>query len=130
MNKKCTIYQTANFIGKRWTMLILLELSKRDADTKLHNTKPFTNTKGFIQLKKNLPQITSKILSSRLKELEQEGLITKKIESKIFPRKSEYSLTKSGKEFLHVIKELKRWSLKWKVQNDTCENLICENCHL
>ena len=130
MNQKCTIYQTANFIGKRWTLLILLELSKRDADTKLHNTKPFTNTKGFIRLKKNLPQITPKILSSRLKELEQEGLITKKIEFNTFPRKSEYSLTASGKEFFHVIKELKRWSLKWKFQNEACGQTICQNCRV
>jgi len=128
MNKKCTIYRTANFIGKRWTMLILLELSKRDADTKIRNTKLFTNTKGFLQLKKNLPQITSKILSSRLKELEQEGLITKKIDSNTFPKKSEYSLTKSGKEFLRIIRELKRWSLKWKVQNEACEQIDCQSC--
>ncbi len=119
MNKRCTIYQTANFIGKRWTMLILLELSKRDP-----------KTKGFIKLKNNLPQITSKILSSRLKELEQEGLITKKMDFKTFPKKSEYSLTASGKEFLHVIKEIKRWSLKWKVHNDTCEQTICQDCKI
>ncbi|HLC88834.1 MAG TPA: helix-turn-helix domain-containing protein [Candidatus Nanoarchaeia archaeon] len=125
MNQKCTIYRTANFIGKRWTLLILLELSKRG-----QHTASLMDAKGFLQLKKNLPLITSKILSSRLKELELEGLIAKKIDSRTFPKKSEYSLTKSGKEFLQVIKELKRWSLRWKFQNDACEQIICQNCRL
>ncbi len=119
MDQKCTIYRTANFIGKRWTMLILLELSKNNP-----------TTKGFLKLKDGLPKITSKILSSRLKELEQEGLIIKKIDLAHFPKKSEYSITASGKEFLHVIKELKCWSLKWKVHDDTCEQMNCQNCQI
>ena len=118
MEKDCTIYKTANFIGKRWTLLILLELYKGD------------KIKRYSELKNQLPEITPKILSARLKELEKEGLIRKKVDASHFPVKCEYSLTKSGKDFIKVIKGIKRWALKWKIKNKICEKADCRECEL
>ncbi len=118
MNKECAIYKTVDFIGKKWTLLILLELYKGE------------KIKRYSQLKNNLPDITPKILSTRLKELEKQGLITKKIDATNFPVKCEYSLTKSGEDFINIIKDIKQWTLKWKDKNKICENLDCENCEL
>ena len=119
MNEECTIYKTADFIGKRWTIVILLELYRGKS-----------KTKRYSQLKENIPDITPKILSARLKELEKECLITKKIDVKSIPIKCEYKLTKSGEEFIKIIKHLKTWSLKWKVNNKVCEHANCKECKI
>lgn len=116
MNTNCTIYKTADFIGKRWTLLIILELYKGE------------KTKRYSQIRKNLEGITSKVLSSRLKELEKEKLISKKVDAKEFPVKCEYSLTKSGRDFIRIIQDMKRWALKWKVKNKLCGENDCEKC--
>ena len=113
----CTIYKTANFIGKRWTLVILLELYK--GENKL---------KRYSEIKTIIPNITPKILSARLKELEVEKLIEKKIDASQFPIKCEYSLTKSGIEFIKIIKDIKSWALKWKIKNRVCGRTDCKNC--
>jgi DNA-binding HxlR family transcriptional regulator len=119
MDNDCTIYQTANFIGKRWTLLILLELYK--GENKL---------KRYSEIKKGLKEITPKVFSLRLKELEKEGLISKKIDASSFPVKCEYSLTNSGEDFIRIIQDIKKWALKWKVKNIVCEKADCRNCTL
>ena len=117
MKKECSVRKSVNFLGKRWTLLILLELYKGKSEWK-----------RFSQIKKNLDNITPKILSMRLKELEKENLIEKRVNITEFPIKSEYKLTDAGKDFIGVIKNIKRWSLKWKRTNRTCEERDCKYC--
>lgn len=117
MDINCTIYKTADLIGKRWTILILLEIYKGK------NKK-----KRFSELKKKLPGITSKILSLRLKELEKSGLIDKLKDESEFPIKCEYRLTKSGLGFISIIKEIKKWALTYDIKNPECSETECENC--
>jgi DNA-binding HxlR family transcriptional regulator len=119
MDKKCTVYRTANFIGKRWTLPILMELHKGSS-----------KWKRYSHLKNSLPEITAKILSTRLKELKKEGLITKKVDAENFPIKSEYSLTRSGEDFIPILKDIKAWALKRKFKNITCEKTDCSKCDL
>lgn len=117
MDKKCAIYQIARIFGRKWTILILLEIYK-GKDT----------TKRYSEIKRSLLEITPKILSSRLKDLEKEGLITKKIDSSSMPIKCEYSLTRSGNDFIGIIRHMKRWVYSWKVHNIACENQDCKDC--
>ncbi len=119
MYKRCAVSKTVDFIGKRWTLLILLELYKG---------KP--KRKRYSQLKNKLLDITPKILSARLKELEQEGMITKRVDAKTFPIKCEYSLTESGENFINIIKDIKKWALRWKIKNTRCESGDCRECEL
>ncbi|MEA2038134.1 MAG: helix-turn-helix domain-containing protein [Nanoarchaeota archaeon] len=119
MEKDCTIYKTASFIGKRWTLLILLELYKGPS-----------KTKRYSEIKRKLPEITPKIFSARLKELEKERLIKKKIDASKFPVKCEYTLTNSGEDFIKIIQDIKKWSLKWKIKNIECEKANCKDCDL
>ena len=118
METNCTLYKTADFIGKRWTLLILLEIHK--------NEKPIR----YSELKKTLPNITPKILSLRLKELEKQKMIKKNLDSTTVPIKSFYALTNSGKDFIKIIKQIKKWSLKWNVNNKLCESSDCKQCTL
>jgi DNA-binding HxlR family transcriptional regulator len=118
MKETCTIYRTINFISKKWTLLILLELYKTQGK------------KRYSELKQSLLDITPKILSTRLRELEQQGLITKSINTTSFPIKCEYKLTDSGKDFIRIIKDIKKWSLQWKIKNKECEHQDCKQCEL
>jgi len=111
------VFKAVNFIGKRWTILILLELYKGKSEWK-----------RYSELKRKLMNITPKILSTRLNQLQREGLIKKKVETKTSPIKSKYRLTKKGRDFILIIKEIKKWSLNWNPKNKNCENLSCKDC--
>jgi Predicted transcriptional regulators len=77
-----------------------------------------------------MKEVTSKILSERLKELEIEGLVINRIDAGAFPVKSEYKLTEMGVELVEVIKEIKTWALKRKIDNCVCKNQDCRVCTL
>ena len=119
MNEDCTVYKTMEYISKKWTPLILLELYKGKS-----------KKKRYSEIKINMPDITPKVLSARLKELEKQGIITKEIDTTRFPIKCEYALTESGEDFIRIIKNIKTWALQWKIDNKLCENLDCKDCKL
>jgi DNA-binding HxlR family transcriptional regulator len=119
MDEQCTVYKTMSYISKKWTLIILLEIYKG-----------IESKKRYSDIKNKIPEITPKVLSARLKELEKEGLISKKIDTSKFPVKTEYSLTMLGLDFIGIIKEIKNWALRWKIQNKICEQLDCKECNL
>lgn len=119
MDDACTVNKTVKYLTKKWTFLIILELYKGD-----HYTRRFSD------LRDTIGEITPKILSERLKELEEEGLLTKKIDATSFPVKSEYTLTDSGLEIVDVIRVIKKWALKWKIDNIPCGEQDCKVCVL
>jgi DNA-binding HxlR family transcriptional regulator len=90
---------TTRILGKRWTLMILRNLTRK-------------KTARFSEIKKMLTAISSTVLAERLLELEKEGLITKKIYSEI-PPKVEYSLTDGAKELETILNELERWYDRW-----------------
>jgi DNA-binding HxlR family transcriptional regulator len=119
MNEDCTVYKTIDLIAKRWSMVILLEIHRAGG-----------GPKRFTEIKTGLCDITPKVLSQRLKELEKAELITKEVDASQVPIKAEYNLTEMGFELIGVIKEFKCWALKWKVDNKVCEHLDCSECNL
>jgi len=78
----------------RWSIQILHEL---------HSGK-----KRFNELKNALKGISPKILSTRLKELEREGIITKTIYAEAPPR-VEYSLSPKGTHFDKIVQAITEW---------------------
>jgi DNA-binding HxlR family transcriptional regulator len=119
MDESCTVHQTVRYLTKKWTLLIILELYKG---------KDYT--RRFSELKDSLGDITQKILSERLKELEEEGIVLKTVDATSFPVKSEYALTESGLEIVNVIRGIKIWALKWKIDNIPCGKQDCKVCVL
>lgn len=119
MQEGCTVNQTVRYIARKWTLLILLELYKGQG-----------HTRRFSELKSCLFGITQKVLSARLQELEKEGLVVNRVDSTTFPVKSEYILTESGLEIIEIIKDMKRWALKWKISNIECGSQDCGQCVL
>ena len=95
MQDECTVNQTVRYLGKKWTLLIILELYKGEG-----------YTRRFTEVKDRLPGITAKVLSARLKELEEEGLVERRVEAGTVPVRSEYTLTASGLEIVGVIRAI------------------------
>lgn len=81
-------------IGGTWKMPILWRLSK--------------NTMRFGELKKSLPHISDKVLSTQLKMLQAEGFIQRKLYASV-PPKVEYAISKRGKNAIKVIVCLKAY---------------------
>mgnify|MGYP001026898821 FL=1 len=119
MQDECTVNQTVKYLGRKWTLLIILELYKGE-----------NYTRRFTEIKEQLPGITAKVLSARLKELEEEGLVEKRVEAGSVPVRSEYTLTGSGLGLVEVIKDIKRWALRWKIDNLACGAQDCHDCML
>ncbi|TNJ67697.1 helix-turn-helix transcriptional regulator [Paenibacillus hemerocallicola] len=90
----CNIAQTLNIIGDRWTLLIIHEVLIG------HTT--------FNEIKKSLEGISSRLLSERLKYLEEAGLIESRLYSEHPPRYS-YTATESGKALENVFHSLVLW---------------------
>jgi DNA-binding HxlR family transcriptional regulator len=117
MHSDCTVYKTIDLIAKRWSMVILLEIHRGGG-----------GLKRYTEIKNGLCDITPKVLSQRLKELEFHDLISKSVDATSVPIKTEYDLTESGRELIEVIRGFKCWALKWKVDNKVCEHLDCSDC--
>ena len=103
-SSKCEVANIWEVLGKRWSLLILKNLSTKEVIR-------------FNELKKVLSGISSTVLSERLLELEREGLVSKKIYPEI-PPKVEYSLTRRAKELEVILKELGRWVNRWKASEE------------
>lgn len=65
----------------------------------------------YGELKKTIKGITAKMLTQTLRELEDDGLINRKVYHQV-PPKVEYSLTETGNELIPFIKHLYRWAEK------------------
>jgi len=95
----CPIEKTMTVIGGKWTFLIIREL--------------FTGPKRFGKLQTSL-FVSPRTLSTRLKELENEGVIKRKIYSEIPPH-VEYSLTDKGKTLRPIFEAMEDWGSNWDV---------------
>ncbi|MFC4873513.1 winged helix-turn-helix transcriptional regulator [Negadavirga shengliensis] len=90
----CPIAATLELIGGRWKTIILFYLS--------------SGKKRFGEISVRIPTISRKVLTQQLRELERDGLISRKQYKEIPPR-VEYSLTELGKSLAPVFKEMSIW---------------------
>lgn len=81
-------------IGGTWKMPILWRLQNQP--------------QRFNELKKDIPHITDKMLTSQLRELEGKGLVNRKV-FPVVPPKVEYSLTKKGRKAIPVIEIIMKY---------------------
>ena len=94
-NRACVVSELWEHLSRSWALQILGELIAGE-------------TVRFNELKRKLTGITATTLSERLKEFENDGLITRRIYPEIPPR-VEYSLTEDGKELSKIIGQLDKW---------------------
>ena len=93
-NKKCPIIYALSIIGQKWKLPILWYLHEKE------NTR-------YNELKRRIPGITNIMLTKSLRELEEAGLVSRKVYETI-PPKVEYALTESGQELLPTLNRLPR----------------------
>ena len=96
---KCPIETTIKMLGCKWKILVIREL--------------LTGTKRFCELKKSIKGITQKVLTSKLREMEELGIIERKVYPQT-PPKVEYSLTDIGYTLAPVITSMKEWGRDFK----------------
>jgi DNA-binding HxlR family transcriptional regulator len=96
----CPDFHTAvELIGRRWTGAILWVLSEEPL--------------YFADLCAAVPGISDRLLSTRLRELEAEGLVERSVHSGA-PARVSYALTEKGQSLEPALRELRDWARGWK----------------
>lgn len=90
----CAMDVTMNYIGGKWKTVVLWYLRK--------------DKKRFSELRRLIPNITEKMLSLQLKDLENDGIVGRKLYAEV-PPKVEYFLTDFGKSLIPMLEEIARW---------------------
>ena len=109
-NYQCSMELTLALIGGKWKSLILWKLGD--------------STLRFSELRKNLPQVTQKMLTQQLRELEEDGLVHRHVYTQVPPR-VEYSLTQAGKSILPILNSMCEWGLQYitSIQTENTKQL-------
>lgn len=90
----CSTSLTMKYIGGKWKAVILIHLIKK---------------KRYNELRKELPMVTERTISLQLKELEQDGLISRTVHTSKPPLKVDYELTEFGKTLTPLLKAIAQW---------------------
>lgn len=93
----CGLARALEFVGERWALLIIRDL--------------LVGPRRFTDLHNGLPRIPTNVLASRLKELEEAGVITRRL----LPRPNNtivYELTDYGRDLEPAVRELSRWGAR------------------
>ena len=109
---KCPIEITFSLISGKWKLLIIREL--------------LGGGKRFGVLHKSIVPISAKILTQQLREMENDGLIERKVFSEIPPR-VEYSLTPLGQSLLPIMVAMRNWGLN-ATSKHTSKCRYCKQC--
>ena len=91
----CAMDITMDYIGGKWKTVVLWYLKK--------------DKKRFAELNKLIPQMTERMLSIILKQLEEDGIVLRQVYTTKPPLKVEYSLTAFGETLVPILNEVAKW---------------------
>lgn len=95
----CPVEITLQLIGNRWKVLIMRDLLE--------------GTKRFGELKKSVGSITQKVLTQNLRDMEESGLVIRKVYAEVPPR-VDYTLTEVGYSLKPVLDSMIEWGTSYK----------------
>ena len=98
----CPVETTLMLIGDKWKVLILRDL--------------MDGTKRFGELKKSIGRVSQKVLTAQLRDMEEKGLLTRKVYAEVPPR-VEYTLTEIGYSLKPILDSMWAWGLDYKAKN-------------
>lgn len=98
----CPVEMTLSLIGNRWKVLIIRDL--------------LTGTKRFGELKKSIGSISQKVLTAKLRSMEDDGLLTRKVYAEV-PPKVEYTLTELGYSLQSILDVMSVWGTAYQEKN-------------
>lgn len=104
----CPVAKSLDVLGDRWTLLIVRDL--------------LTGTTHFNDLERGLPGISRALLAGRLRQLQQAGVVDKRLNSS-GRQTTEYQLTQAGQELLSVVGALRVWGEAWAFGDPTPDDL-------
>jgi len=104
----CPVAMAAELLCTRWTVIVLREM--------------IAGSMRFNDLRRGLPRMSPALLSQRLKQMEQAGVIAR-VRVKGEPGVFEYQLTQSGKDLRPLIESLGVWGQRWIQTRATLQNL-------
>lgn len=90
----CPVETTLMLIGDKWKVLILRDL--------------MPGTKRFGALKKSIGSVTQKVLTAQLRDMEEKGLVHRKVYAEVPPR-VEYTLTELGYSLKPILDAMRIW---------------------
>ena len=91
----CQVDEAMNVLFGKWKPIILIHLL-------------YGGTQRFNELKRKLPHITQKTLTTQLRELEEEGIIKRVVYAQV-PPKVEYSMTEYGATLQPILEAMHHW---------------------
>lgn len=95
--EKCPVITTLEVIGGKWKPAILWELQHKEVCR-------------FGELKKSVVGITQKMLTQQLRELENDGILERRVYAEV-PPKVEYRMTDYGKSLSSILNEMAAWGI-------------------
>ena len=98
----CPVETALMLIGDKWKVLILRDL--------------MDGTKRFGKLKKSIGTVSQKVLTAQLRDMEEKGLLTRKVYAEVPPR-VEYTLTETGYSLKPVLDAMWAWGADYKAKN-------------
>lgn len=96
----CPVETTLTLIGDKWKVLILRDL--------------LPGTKRFGELRRSVGQVSQKVLTAQLRQMEESGLLSRKVYAEVPPR-VEYSLTDLGRSLCPILDAMKAWGENYKL---------------
>ncbi len=93
----CPVEATLRVIGGRWKVLILREL--------------FKGTRRFCEMHRSIGDVTQKMLTRQLREMEKDGIVLRKVYPEV-PPKVEYSLTPLGMSLERILEDMSAWGVR------------------
>ncbi len=102
--ERCPVTATMGVIGGKWKLLILHLI--------------YNDVNRFGKMSMMLRDISKQMLTTQLRELENDGIIERKIYPEIPPR-VEYSMTEKGKSLLPIIHLLRDWGNEYLIKPDS-----------
>lgn len=97
----CPVETTLTLIGNKWKVLILREL--------------LSGTKRFGELKKSIGSVSQKVLTAQLRDMEGNGLLSRKVYAEVPPR-VEYTLTDLGYSLKPILDAMWNWGEEYKAK--------------
>lgn len=102
----CPVETTLTLIGDKWKVLILRDL--------------MPGTKRFGELKRSVGNVSQKVLTAQLRDMEESGLVHREVYAEV-PPLVEYSLTDLGKSLKPILDSLWVWGEGYKKQHEASE---------
>ena len=98
----CPVETTRTLISDKWKVLILRDL--------------MPGSKRFGELKRSVGNVSQKVLTAQLREMEQNGLLIRTVYPEVPPR-VEYALTELGRSLKPILDALYSWGEEYKAKN-------------